>query len=123
MSDKSLLVVAHGSRRSQSNTEVEQLTQIIREKACSKYLSISHAFLELAEPSIGDAIDQCVQQGATEVLLLPYFLSAGRHVQQDIPEEVAVKQAQYPQIKMHITPYLGASQGIADMMLALVESD
>jgi len=123
MSATSLLVVAHGSRRSQSNSEVEQLTQIIREKACSKYLSISHAFLELAEPSIGNAIDQCIQQGADEIILLPYFLSAGRHVQQDIPEQVAAKQAQYPQIKIHIAPYLGASQGIADMMLALVKSD
>lgn len=123
MNATSLLVVAHGSRRSQSNTEIEQLTHIIREKACSKYLSISHAFLELAQPSIAEAIDQCVQQGATEIVLLPYFLSAGRHVQQDIPQEVAIKQSQYPHIEIHITPYLGAAQGIADMMLTLVESD
>lgn len=121
MSATSLLIVAHGSRRPQSNTEVKQLTQIIREKACSKYLSISHAFLELADPSISDAIDQCVEQGAKEVLLLPYFLSAGRHVQQDIPEEVAKKQAQYPQLKIQIATYLGASDAIADIMLSLVE--
>jgi sirohydrochlorin ferrochelatase len=121
MNTTSLLIVAHGSRRSESNLEVKDLTQIIRKKACSKYLSISHAFLELAEPSIGEAIDECVRQGATEILLLPYFLSAGRHVQQDIPEQVAVKQTQYPQVQIRITTYLGASDAIADMMLALIE--
>ncbi|WP_353570359.1 CbiX/SirB N-terminal domain-containing protein [Candidatus Albibeggiatoa sp. nov. BB20] len=122
MSATSLLIVAHGSRRPKSNLEVQQLTQIIREKACSKYLSIAHAFLELAEPSIGDAIDQCVRQGATDILLLPYFLSAGRHVQQDIPEEVAAKQTQYPQIKINIMAYLGASEAIPEMMLSLVDN-
>ncbi len=121
MNASSLLIVAHGSRRSQSNMEIEQLTQIIREKARDQYLSISHAFLELASPNIGDAIDQCVAQGAEKILLLPYFLSAGRHVQQDIPEQVAIKQAQYPQVEIQITTYLGASEKIADLMLNLVE--
>ncbi|MEK7990732.1 MAG: CbiX/SirB N-terminal domain-containing protein [Thiotrichaceae bacterium] len=123
MSATSLLIAAHGSRRSKSNLEVQQLTQTIREKAGGKYLSISHAFLELAQPSIGEGIDECVRLGAEQILLLPYFLSAGRHVQQDIPEEVAAKQAQYPQVKIHITAYLGASDAIADMMLALIDDD
>lgn len=123
MSTTSLLIVAHGSRRSESNIEVEQLTQVIREKTLSKYLSVSYAFLELAEPPISKAIDKCVQQGATDILLLPYFLSAGRHVQQDIPEEMTAKQIQYPHINIRVTSYLGAAEGIADMMLSLVESN
>lgn len=123
MSTTSLLIVAHGSRRSESNIEVEQLTQVIREKTLSKYLSVSYAFLELAEPPISEAIDKCVQQGATDILLLPYFLSAGRHVQQDIPEEMTAKQIQYPHINIRVTSYLGAAEGIADMMLSLVESN
>jgi sirohydrochlorin ferrochelatase len=123
MSTTSLLIVAHGSRRSESNIEVEQLTQVIREKTLGKYLSVSYAFLELAEPPISKAIDKCVQQGATDILLLPYFLSAGRHVQQDIPEEMTAKQIQYPHINIRVTSYLGAAKGIADMMLSLIESN
>jgi len=30
-----------------------------------------------------------VQQGASEVVIFPYFLAAGRHVEEDIPEEAA----------------------------------
>ena len=45
-------------------------------------------FLELAEPSIPDGIQRCIDAGATEVVVVPYFLSAGRHVSEDIPAEV-----------------------------------
>ena len=94
---KSLLLVAHGSRREASNEEVRQLTTQLAAHAGNRYQSVSCAFLELAEPSIPDGIEACIQQGAEEVIVLPYFLSAGRHVHEDIPREIAGKQQEYPQ--------------------------
>ena len=35
--------------------------------------------MELAEPSIEQAFDKCVAQGATFVVVHPYFLAPGRH--------------------------------------------
>ena len=83
---RALLVVAHGSRRVASNDEVRQLTDELRAAAGDEYAQVECAFLELAQPSIPDGIDCCVAEGATEVVILPYFLSAGRHVAKDIPE-------------------------------------
>jgi len=37
---------------------------------------------ELAEPTIKDAFGKCVQQGASRVIVSPYFLSPGRHWKQ-----------------------------------------
>jgi len=34
---------------------------------------------ELAEPSIRDAFQSCVQQGANRIIVSPFFLSPGRH--------------------------------------------
>ena len=34
---------------------------------------------ELAEPSIKEAFGKCVQQGASRIIVSPYFLSPGRH--------------------------------------------
>ena len=70
---------------------------------------LSCAFLELAEPSIPDGIEACIQAGAEEVIVLPYFLSAGRHVQEDIPREVAGKQQEHPRIPIRLAPYLGSA--------------
>lgn len=34
---------------------------------------------ELADPTISDAFDRCVEQGATRIIISPYFLFPGRH--------------------------------------------
>ncbi|HPY39761.1 MAG TPA: CbiX/SirB N-terminal domain-containing protein [Thiolinea sp.] len=117
---KSLLLIAHGSRRAESNDEVRALAAKL--SALSQgFDSVSCAFLELAEPSIPDGIEACVQQGASEIVLLPYFLSAGRHVAADIPALVQPKQAQYPKITIELRPYLGAATALPQVILNLVE--
>ena len=118
---KSLLLVAHGSRRPASNDEVRRLADALRERAGNGYASVSCAFLELAEPSIPAGIDACVAAGASEIVVLPYFLAAGRHVVNDIPGAVAERQQAHPQVRMRITPYLGAAQDIPALLLSLVE--
>lgn len=115
-----LLVVAHGSRREASNDEVRKLAELMSVKAGSRFTMVVPAFLELALPSIPDGIEHCIQAGASEVMVLPYFLSAGRHVAEDIPAEVNIKRLQYPQVPISIAAYLGSDDGIADLMLGLV---
>ena len=114
---KSLLLVAHGSRRTRSNDEIRTLTQAVAERAGDRFDLVDCAFLELAEPSIPDGIQGCIDRGATEVVVVPYFLSAGRHVVEDIPAEVRIKQLQHPQIDIRIAPYLGMHQGVPDLLL------
>jgi len=116
---RALLVVAHGSRRSASNDEVRKLTDELRACAGDDYAQVECAFLELAEPSIPDGIDSCVAEGATEVVILPYFLSAGRHVVTDIPEIVAGSQQRHPGVNLHIAPYLGRSLTLVTSLLEL----
>lgn len=116
---KFLLLVAHGSRRPQSNTEVEQVAAQLAGVAHGRFDGIQHAFLELAEPSIPDGIEACIAAGATEVTILPYFLAAGRHVTEDIPEIVAAKQAEHPDRTLRIAPYLGTSPELPELLLSL----
>jgi sirohydrochlorin ferrochelatase len=115
---QALLLIAHGSRRAESNDEVRTLTAKLTSCANASYSIVRCAFLELAEPSIPDGIELCIKEGAEEVVVLPYFLSAGRHVVTDIPNEVRGKQEEYPQVKIRIANYLGASTGIPDLLLA-----
>ncbi|WP_020561351.1 sirohydrochlorin chelatase [Thiofilum flexile] len=117
---KSLLVVAHGSRKEQSNNEIRQLAQRLQEQSDS-FTRVSCAFLELAEPSIPDGIQTCIDQGATEVLVLPYFLSAGRHVSHDVPSLVHQKRLEHPTIAIKMASYLGVAKGLERLILATAE--
>jgi sirohydrochlorin ferrochelatase len=45
------------------------------------------AFLEAA-PSLGEAVRNLAASGAEEILVLPYFLTLGIHLQRDLPKLV-----------------------------------
>jgi len=115
---KALVLVAHGSRRQASNDEVVSLSKVITEHMKEEYPIIEAGFLELAEPLIPDAINCCVTQGATNICVMPYFLSAGRHVQEDVPAEVDKARAMHSEIPMEVLPHIGGS----DMMIDLIRN-
>ena len=119
---RSLLLVAHGSRREESNEEIRALTALLERQAGERFAQVRCAFLEIAEPSIPDGIETAVSAGASEVVVLPYFLSAGRHVAEDIPAEVQRKQAEHSGIRIRIAPYLGLAGGLPDILLDLSDS-
>ena len=117
---KSLLLVAHGSRRRESNEEIGRLAARVAERAGDRFDIVEHAFLELAEPSIGEGIERCVARGAAEVAVVPYFLARGTHVAEDVPAEVEPKRAEHPGIDIRITDYLGTSGALPELLLGLV---
>ncbi|HHH45981.1 MAG TPA: cobalamin biosynthesis protein CbiX [Thiotrichales bacterium] len=117
---KALLIVAHGSRREASNQEVRALTESVAARCASDWQAVRCAFLELAPPSIPEALESLVREGASEIVVVPWFLAAGRHVREDIPAEVAKVAADHPEVRIHITPHLGRAQGLAEAVLGLV---
>lgn len=119
---KSLLIVAHGSRRRESNDEVRQLADQLG-ALDSGFDRVAPAFLELAEPSIPDGLRQLIRSGYEDVVVMPYFLSAGRHVAEDIPREVDIVRAEYPAVTIHLAPYLGAAAGITRLILSQADSE
>jgi len=114
---KALLVVAHGSRRAESNDEVRALTRRLGVQTHGVYDRVECAFLELAEPSIPDGLRAAVREGATRVTVVPYFLSAGRHVVTDIPAEIEVVRKEFPGVEIVLAPYVGAASEMTGLLL------
>jgi len=122
MTKKQLLLIAHGSRRQASNDEVRQLAERVAAQRGPDIDAVEVAFLELAEPSIPEGLARCVANGATEIVVFPYFLAAGTHVVGDIPEAVAAFQAEHPHVRIRVTPHLGASDALAGAILSVAAS-
>lgn len=114
---KALVLIAHGSRREASNEEVRELaTELARQN--SDFDEVYSGFLELAEPSIPDSIRQAAASGATEIVILPYFLSAGRHVVKDIPAEIDSVRDELSGVMINVAPYLGSAKEIPQVLIA-----
>ncbi len=82
---------------------------------------VEPAHMELAEPSIEQAFDKCVQQGANMVVVHPYFLAPGRHSTTDIPRMTAEAAAKHPGVRFHVTQPLGLDEKIAQLMMQRIE--
>jgi len=91
---RAILLVSHGSRSPKTKQEIAVLVDALRQRLPSDI--IEFAFLEIEQPGIPDGIDQCVAQGAHEIIVTLNFLNAGRHVDGDIPSIVQTAQAKYP---------------------------
>lgn len=118
---RALLLVAHGSRRAASNDEVRQLTAYVAKELTEEFEIVTSAFLELSEPSIPEGIGRCVKLHADHIVVLPFFLSAGRHVSKDIPSIIDEARAAYPDIKIEMRPYIGASPEIISLLAKLAK--
>ncbi len=111
-----LIVVDHGSRRSESNEMLEVMADMVA--ATVPYDIVEPAHMELAEPSITTAFDRCVARGAQLVVVSPYFLLPGRHWDQDIPALTAEAAERHRGV-----PFLVAAPlGLHPLMARVVES-
>ena len=72
--------------------------------------------MELASPSIADAVAKCAAAGAKEVIIAPYFLSKGRHIQEDIPALVAEAQQQHPDLHCMVAEPIGLDPLMAQLI-------
>ncbi len=117
---KRLILIAHGSRREASNTEVRALTRRLADRVRYRFDSTTCAFLEFAEPSIPAAIDAAVEAGGREITILPYFLAGGAHVCEDIPQLVAAKRAQHPTVTIELTPHIGAAPAMIELLASTI---
>ena len=118
-----LIIIAHGSRRSASNEEVRTLVERLRERAGQAFGRVEPAFLELAEPDIPGAIARCYEAGVRDIVAVPYLLSAGAHVAQDIPEALDQARARHPGLQISLRPHIGSLSGMVDLLLSATGLD
>ena len=118
---KALLLIAHGSKVDVSNDEVRELSARLVSATEGRFGFVECAFLELAEPSIPQGVQHCIDAGAQEVFAVPYFLAAGRHVRSDIPAELQKKRDEHPGIAIHLCDHIGKSRSMVELLLELAE--
>lgn len=109
------LLIAHGSRRAEANADLERLAEAVR--ARGEYPIVEIAYLEIADPDIPTGGRACVERGARRVLMLPYFLSAGAHVVDDLDRHCRELNAEFPEVTFHVCPPLGLHPKIVDVVV------
>ncbi len=108
------VVFAHGSR-------IESANQAVREVASQMAASGQHvveaAFLELGQPDLTGATALLIARGAKHIVVIPYFLTLGTHMQRDLPRLARDAARANGDIPMEITPPLDGHPALVQVLL------
>ena len=115
-----LLLIAHGSRRAEANADLEFVAADMRRRGSFDFVHCS--YLELAEPDIHTGGTRCVVAGATVVVMMPYFLSPGRHVSEDLTAARDKLADQFPQVQFKLAAPLAGHPKLLDAVADRAES-
>jgi sirohydrochlorin ferrochelatase len=110
-----VLLMAHGSRITEANDVVRQIAALVKKMTDFEIVEVS--FREQHLPNIQQGIDACVAQGAERILLIPYFLYMGAHVQEDLPAELTKACKRHPNVEMAMGKHLGAHKKLAEIVV------
>lgn len=109
--DEAVLLVGHGSRREASNEQVRTLAAGLERRLG---VPTDAAFLELAAPSIGDAVEG-LAPAVDAVTVVHLSLFAASHVKNDVP--VALDEARTrTDVTLHNGSHLGVHPAILDLL-------
>ena len=109
-----LLVMVHGSPRAESNRDMFAVVAEVRARGAFDLVGVG--FMECNEPSIPDAIDSLVDEGATKVVAVPYFLHTGNHVADDLPTLLEEAQLKFPAVSFSMGDYIGRDPLVMDVL-------
>ncbi|ACL24179.1 sirohydrochlorin chelatase [Chloroflexus aggregans] len=109
MNDTALLLIGHGTDDAAGIAEYHQLAALVQERFG---LFVQPCFLELADPSIGQAIDACARAGYQRIVALPLLLGAAGHQKNDIPVALREARARWPELTIHYGAPLGVQYSL-----------
>jgi len=108
-----VLLVGHGSRDADGRQRLLDFAAAYQAQDTSR--PVIPCFLELTEPTIQQGVDRCVEQGYTDLSVLPILLFAARHNKFDVTNELDRARQRHPHVTFHYGRHFGITPAILEL--------
>jgi sirohydrochlorin ferrochelatase len=108
------IVFAHGSRIEPANQAVRSVAADFARAGGYQY--VETAFLELGQPSLHEAAVRLAAQGVERIVIIPYFLTLGLHLERDLPRLVNDISKELSGLEISVTPPLDGHPGLVEIL-------
>jgi sirohydrochlorin ferrochelatase len=110
-----IIVFAHGSR-------IESANQAVRTAAAGLaraggFDHVEAAFLELGQPDLEGAADKLAGYGVRRIVVVPYFLTLGLHMERDLPVLIEKISHIHNGLEIAVTPPLDGHPALIQALL------
>ena len=114
------VIFAHGSRLESAN---DQVRAVAREVALlGAFETVDVAFLDCAPPDLATTIERLVALGVERVVVVPYFLTLGRHTAEDLPRIAAEVSRIHKNVRVDIADPMDGHPALAQVLLERARS-
>ena len=111
--NRPLLLIGHGTRDIQGKKAFLDFADAYQELDASR--PVIPCFLELTEPLILDGVKRCVEEGLTDITVLPILLFAARHTKFDVTQALDIAKRQYPIVNFFYGRHFGNTPHLLDL--------
>lgn len=112
-----LLLIGHGSSDKRAKDAFLYTVNSLR----SIYKHVSYCFLELESPNIEEGIKNCLSFNPDSIIVVPYFLHKGIHIQKDILVDIDKATRKYDFHNIYITEHIGVDPLIIELVISLAK--
>ena len=110
-----LIIFAHGSSVASANQAVEKVAADMA--GVGGYETYETAFLEAAQPDLKAAVARLIPKGVNKIVVLPYFLTLGIHLQRDLPRIVEELSLIHKGVEIIVTEPLDGHPALKEILL------
>ncbi|MBH0229462.1 sirohydrochlorin chelatase [Halobacillus yeomjeoni] len=111
---KAVLYVSHGSRVEKTRKEAISFIHSVQKNIDVPLCG--YCFLELATPTVDEAVTHLVEKGATEIAVVPMLLLGAGHYYEDIPDELEEVKKKHPYIHFQYGEPIGVQDRITEIL-------
>ena len=102
---RGIVLFAHGARDPQWSEPFAAIRERVRDARPECPIEI--AYLEMMSPTLEEAIDAVIAEGALAVTVYPLFMGQGGHLKKDLPRILDEIRAARPRIPISLEPPIG----------------
>jgi len=109
------IVFAHGSSVESANEAVRSVARdAARRGNWDRYAT---AFLGGGRPDLAAAVERLASEGASRVVVIPYFLTLGLHLERDLPALVEQIRRARPGLEIEVSPPLDGHPALLEALV------
>jgi sirohydrochlorin ferrochelatase len=109
-----IIVFAHGSRIEPANQAVRAVAAELAR--AGPYQHVVAAFLELGQPDLETAVIELSGRGVRRMVVIPYFLTLGMHLERDLPRIVERISNNHSHLEISVSPPLDGHPGLLQVL-------
>ena len=110
MTSRALILFAHGARDPGWAAPFERLQQLVQSQLPDSTVAL--AYLDLMTPRLPDQVNRLVEQGCSDVTVVPVFLGQGGHVLRDLPVIAEQLRRDHPGLVLRVTGAAGEDASV-----------